>query len=485
MSREQKQNVNQGKVWLIAKKELLVAFRNRQIGITLAIVISLLVLGGIGGYLNYSQQKKQIELLKNEKRQQWLGQGKKHPHIAAHYGTFVFKPKTGLSFFDFGLDAYTGSSIYLEAHYQHEFMFRQAQDFGAMIRFGQLSTALILQLLMPLLIVFLCFSSFSSERESGTLRILASQGINMALVAWGKILAYSVLVVGLLLLTLLLMFGLVFTQPQFQFTTDTLMRILIIAAVYSAYFFVFICISIVVSYRSKFSRNALLSLVIIWIMSAIIVPKTTANVANGLYKLPSLAQYEKNIAADIDSKIVRNPNKDTLITNFRDRLLAKYRVDSVNKLPINFEGAYAQVYEEFGNKIHDAHSRALLEQIRSQNKLSAVMSLANPYLAVRNISMAMASTDFNSYTDFQEKAENYRRYLVKQMNADYRDHSKTGEFYEYKADHNLWESIKDFGYEVPSLRTANKTLVLEFAGLMVWVVVSVVMVNTTTKRNEI
>lgn len=113
------------------------------------------------------------------------------------------------------------------------------------------------------------------------------------------------------------------------------------------------------------------------------------------------------------------------------------------------------------------------------------MSLANPYLAVRNISMAMASTDFNSYTDFQEKAENYRRYLVKQMNADYRDHSKTGEFYEYKADHNLWESIKDFGYEVPSLRTANKTLVLEFAGLMVWVVVSVVMVNTTTKRNEI
>ncbi|MFC3559469.1 DUF3526 domain-containing protein [Pedobacter jamesrossensis] len=471
-----------GIVTKVIKKEFLSAFRDRQVTFALVIIISLFTLGGIGGFLNYGHQKKQIEILKKEKRDQWLGQGNKHPHIAAHYGTFVFKPKTGLSFFDFGLDAYTGSSIYLEAHYQHEFMFRQAQDFGAMIRFGELSIALILQLLVPLLIIFLCFSAFVTERENGTLRILASQGVSMTTVAWGKILAYFSLVSGLLLLTFAILFGLVFMSPQFSLTADTLARIGVIALAYLAYFFVFICLSVVISYRSKYARNALLSLLVVWILFTIIVPKTTANFASNLYKLPSLAIYEKSIADDISSKILRNPTQDTLITNFRDRLLKKYQVNDVNKLPLNFEGAYAQVYEEFGNKIHDVHSDSLLHKIQAQNRLSTFMGFIDPFLAVRNLSMTMASTDFNGYTDFQKKAEDYRRYLVKQMNADYRDHSHTGEFYEYKADKTLWGSIHDFRYTVPDLKISIGQLLKEIFALLIWVIISVIVVNKITKK---
>lgn len=472
-----------GIITKIVKKEFLTAFRDGQVTFALLIVISLFIIGGIGGFLNYSQQKKQLEVLKIEKRQQWLGQGKKHPHIAAHYGTFVFKPKTGLSFFDFGLDAYTGSSIYLEAHYQHEFMFRQAQDFGAMIRFGELSIALILQILVPLLIIFLCFSAFVTERENGTLRILASQGVSMTTIAWGKILAHFTLVSGLLVLTLAVLFSMVYINPQFSFSTDSMARIGIITLAYLAYFFVFICLSVIISYRSKYARNALLSLLVVWILFTLIVPKTTANFANDLYKLPSLATYEKSIADDINSKISRNPAQDTLITNFRDSLLKRYRVVEVNKLPLNFEGAYAQVYEEFGNKIHDVHSDSLLHEIKAQNRLSAYMSIINPFLAIRNVSMTMASTDLESYIYFQKNAEDYRRYIVKRMNADYRDHSHTGEFYEYKADGSLWESIKDFNYSIPGLGKSIGQLGMEISALLIWIVVSIMMVNFTTKKN--
>jgi len=159
---------------IIAKKEIKITLRERLV-VSLGLIITVLLSVALyTGYLAYSQQQTTIAQKQQQKREEWLSQGDKHPHIAAHYGTFVFKIKTALSLFDFGLDTYTGTSIYLEAHHQHGFMFRPAQDYTSMIRFGQLSAALVLQLLLPLLIIFLAFASFTRERESGTVGILLS-----------------------------------------------------------------------------------------------------------------------------------------------------------------------------------------------------------------------------------------------------------------------------------------------------------------------
>ncbi|WP_149243021.1 DUF3526 domain-containing protein [Dyadobacter sp. 32] len=453
---------------IITKKELLIAFKNSQVIVTGLIIITLLMIAGVGGYLNYKSQKEQIDKARLEKREQWLNQGDKHPHIAAHYGTFVFKPKTGLSFFDFGLDSYTGSSIYLEAHYQHEFMFRPAQDFGAMIRFGELSIALVLEFLIPLLIIFLCFSAFTQENENGTIRILAAQGVSMRALAWGKITAYSMIVFCILLPVIsILMLG-IFLQPGLVFTADTLWRLLVLIACYSAYFFIFIGLSVWVSSYSRTSRNALLVLLSAWILFTILIPKTSANIASNIFLLPTLADYEKAISDDIGRQIERNPRKDTLILNFTARLLKQYNVDSISQLPINYEGAYAQVYEDFSNSVHDKHAGQLLHMLSLQNKVSTYSSLINPFTAIRNISMALSSTDFYTYTDFQNEAETYRRDLVRQMNGNYRDNSRTGEFYEYKARRDLWESIKDFNFQIPSISRSLSKVLFELAALLTW-----------------
>ncbi|UOQ70202.1 hypothetical protein [Hymenobacter cellulosilyticus] len=123
----------------IIYKEIRAAVRNRQVLFFGLVVAALLLAASAVGYVSYAGHRAQMARAQAERRAEWLGQGEKHPHIATHFGTFVFKPKTGLSFFDYGLDAYTGTSVYLEAHYQHEFMFRPAQDYSALIRFGELS----------------------------------------------------------------------------------------------------------------------------------------------------------------------------------------------------------------------------------------------------------------------------------------------------------------------------------------------------------
>ncbi len=100
--------------------------------------------------LAISQAKSQAQNATDLSRQQWLNQGAKGLHSAAHYGVYAFKPQMPLSFIDRGVEAYTGAAVWLEAHKQNDFRYRPAQDQTAVARFGELTAATVLQILLPL-----------------------------------------------------------------------------------------------------------------------------------------------------------------------------------------------------------------------------------------------------------------------------------------------------------------------------------------------
>src|SRR4029450_6815884 len=86
-----------------------------------------------------------------------------------------------------GVDPYVGVAVYLEAHKQNEFKFRPAQDAATSIqRFGELTAAVVLQVLIPLLIILFAFSAFAVEREQGALRQVLSLGVERPRLAMGK-----------------------------------------------------------------------------------------------------------------------------------------------------------------------------------------------------------------------------------------------------------------------------------------------------------
>ncbi len=182
---------------LIANKEFTATLRDRRFVVAGIVVLLLLLVATWTGFRNYQSLAKKRTQANQSARAAWLGQPEKNLHSAAHYGTFAFRPKSDLSFLDFGLDTYTGSSVYLEGHRQNDAKFSQAEDATSLIRFGEMTVAFVLQLLIPLLIIFLCFNAFTQEREENTLKILLSQGASVQTIFWG-------------LLKLLLMTGLVF-----------------------------------------------------------------------------------------------------------------------------------------------------------------------------------------------------------------------------------------------------------------------------------
>ena len=150
---------------LIVKKEVLNALRDIRLQASGGILILLMLTAILVGRQGQKQIQAQREIAQTKMYEKWINQGEKHPHSAAHFGQFAFKPTPVLSFLDIGLDNYTGISVFLEAHKQNEILFSAAEDSNGMTRFGELTAALILQVLLPLLIIFLTFNIFSKERE--------------------------------------------------------------------------------------------------------------------------------------------------------------------------------------------------------------------------------------------------------------------------------------------------------------------------------
>jgi ABC-2 type transport system permease protein len=137
-------------IYKIARKEFTETLRDRRFLISALIVGGLLFASLALGWQHSRQIERQHEAAEEMTRKQWLGQGEKAPHSAAHYGVYAFKPQMPLAFLDRGVENYTGVAVYLEAHRQNDFRYRPAADQTALARFGELTAATVLQILLPL-----------------------------------------------------------------------------------------------------------------------------------------------------------------------------------------------------------------------------------------------------------------------------------------------------------------------------------------------
>ncbi|MFD3003483.1 ABC transporter permease [Pontibacter toksunensis] len=231
----------------IAKKEFISTLRDSRFMALSVIVLLLLLAATIVGLHSYKTLQAERDVAQETVNNQFANAADRHPHRMAHYGSYAFRPMSSISFLDFGMDSYTGSSVYMEAHRQNSANFSQAQQSSSLIRFGEMTVAFVLQMLIPLLIIFLCFGAFTQEKETGTLKILLSQGIALRQVAWSKIAGYSKVVALVVAPALVLASLLLFGRGGFELGGDVVVRLLLFMVFYLVYFFIFIVLSVVVS----------------------------------------------------------------------------------------------------------------------------------------------------------------------------------------------------------------------------------------------
>jgi ABC-2 type transport system permease protein len=409
----------------IARKEFREIVRDRRFLVAGLILLILLATTLFTGWTQTQTRRRVQEAATAQTRQYWEAQGVKNPHSAAHFGIYAFKPAPPLSFADPGVDPYLGMAVWLEAHKQNPFVFPASENATGVEMLGEGSAASVLQLLAPLLIVLLCFSSFTAEREQGTLLQVLSLGVSPLHLWIGKAAGAGAALAILLIPAVALGAPLVVT--------------------YFLYFAVFLAVSLAASATAPNSRTALAVLLAFWTVSTVVIPKLAADISERLYPAPSNAEWWQTIESDMKHGVDGHDEASERTQRFKQEVLKRYGVERVEDLPVNFTGLSLLAGEEYGNTVFDRRFGELWERYRRQDRIHLAFGLISPLVAVRNLSMAVAGTDFAQHRRFALAAERYRRSLTRRMNEELAFKSR-GNTMDYQAGPELWQRMPKFQY---------------------------------------
>lgn len=442
------------KAGVIAEKETLVARRDKRlwalsVGVTIVTVAALAI--GINRTASFEQER--MAAARSDKAV-WLDQGARNPHEAAHFSRYAFKPIPTLSSFDPGAIDFAGIAVWLEAHIQNPSRFRRAESTGDLSRFVALSPAWVLQIIIPLMVILLLFASYAGEREDGTLRQLMSYGVSPKAVFSGKLRGASSALLKLLLPVFVLVALAVFVFDTGYPQDDLPVRLALIVVTYAVYLFVFAMLTIGVSALSNSRRSAAISLLSIWCVLTVLVPRLANDAA--VYARPQPDSYETwrdllEIKAEYWGVI---PAFGVELTEIRKREMAefleRFGVSSVDDAPVSFGAWELQASEEYSNPLYDAYYAGLNETYSRQEATRSWLSAFSPTIPVMALSSGFSGSDRLHHYEFVKSAEENRRVVIRQLNEDL-IHNSGGNPLAYESPNGFWREISDYEDGLPAL----------------------------------
>lgn len=469
---------------LIARDELRLMARNRVAVIALALLVLLTLVAVLSAWSHQRAIAALRERHSHAAEQAFDAQPDRHPHRMVHYGHFIFRPLGPLAAFDPGVDAFTGNSMFLEGHRQNTANFGDVRQSSLLVRFGQLTPAFVLQTVAPLLLIFLGFGAIARETERGTLRLLMLQGASRGQLVRGKLAALG-LVALLAGLPAMIGFVLVAGQPG-----ALALPMAVIALGYAAYLALWVAVIVLVSARVRRSRDALLLLVAIWAVSVILLPRVAPDVASAAVPLQNRLQTDVAIARDLRTMGDSHNPDDPHFAAFKQAVLARYGVDRVEDLPVNYKGLLGVEGERLTSLLFDRYAGESHAAQAEQNALVRAVGLASPTIALRSLSMAAAGTDFAGHRRFLEQAEAYRYALVQRLNGlqatgvSYANDTASGPGADERKRISAasWQSMPDFAFRAPEGGTLAAAALPGLLIVLGWLAAASVLLALTTRR---
>lgn len=472
------------KARLIARDELRLMVRNRVAVIAFALLVLLTLVAVLS---SWSHQRGNAELRarhQHEAEDAFGAQPDRHPHRVVHYGHFIFRPLGPLAAFDPGVDAFTGSSMFLEGHRQNTANFGDVRQSSMLIRFGQLTPAFVLQLVAPLLLIFLGYGVVSRETERGTMRLLMLQGVSRGQMVRGKLMALGA-VAALAGLPAMIGFIAIAGQPG-----ALALPMATIAFGYAAYLALWVVVIVLVSAAVQRSRDALLALVALWAVAVVLLPRVAPDVASAAVPLQNRLQTDVAIARDLRRMGDSHNPDDPHFAAFKASVLKRYGVDRVEDLPVNYKGLLALEGERLTSELFDQYAGRSYAAQNSQDALVQSVGVLSPTIALRSLSMAAAGTDFAGHRRFLEQAEAYRYALVQRLNrmqaeaVNYSDDTATdpGADRRKRVSASNWDQIPDFTYQAPSGGALAAGALPGLVVIMGWLAVAMLLLARASRR---
>lgn len=403
----------------------------------------------------------------------------RHPHRMVHFGHFVFRPINPLAAFDPGVDAYTGHTLFLEGHRQNSANFGDVRQSSVLLRFGQLTPAFTLQLLAPLLLIFMGYATVARERESGLLRVLLAQGVQSWQIVAGKFLALAAVALLALAPALVALGWIVAT------TSAPASLALALVAGYVAWLLIWAAGVVAVSTVVAHGRDAMLALLAAWAVGVVLLPRVANEYVASTLALPTRFESDIAVHRELDALGDSHNPGDPYFNAFRQKLLAQHGVTRVEDLPLNYKGLLGQEGERLTSELFGRHAGASADLQRAQLASVDRFAIFSPVIALRRLSMAAAGTDMESDLRFQDQAERHRYQLVQQLNrlqAEKLDYAGDRSSRDDRISREHWAGMAPFQFQGATPREVTARAAPAAAVLLGWLAVAIALLGLAARR---
>jgi ABC-2 type transport system permease protein len=465
--------------WIkIARRELRSLFRDRSLPVlaaAVAVLVALSVYAPRPAFRAAEEWKRASALAV---RQQWVTQGSRHPHAAAHYGSYAFRPLSAIALLESGVSEYIGQTQPLETHSRHFAIHPPIEDSTSARRMAGLSSSSLALALFPLLLIVFGYGALAGERETGTLAQLLATGVSPGQILRGKAAGLLILCAPLLPAKVLLEAPAIYWLGM---ASQDWLRFAGLLAVQGTYACVWVFLILTVSARSRTSNAALAVLLSAWIASTFLAPRLAGSMGRLVVREPSVEEFRAAIQHDISTRPDGTPWVQTWSKQLIADTLNRYGVSRIEDLPVGYAGLMLKSSDAHYEEVFNKHFQRLFALHQQQERWHMALSWMSPMIAARSASQGLAGTDLAHAADFSNAAERYRRMFVEATNTAIEKGTK-GTGWDLRVSRQYWESIPAFSYATPGPWWALGQQALSCGILLLWLVCSCICLFLSQSR---
>lgn len=258
--------------------------------------------------------------------------------------------------------------------------------------FGSFDLAFVIVYLLPLLIITFSYNVLSSERESGTLRLLGSQSISIKTWLFQKLLIRFSLLSVLILFSLTILL-LLFNREAFS-NFGMLLSLYGLVLVYTLFWF---ALAFLVNlWIGRSAKNAV-SLLGFWIFFVLLVPSVLNQLGTNLYPMPSrtlLINEVRTMQADV------NKRQNEILDNYlRDH--PEFAVNDTTQQR-NFWHRYMASQKLMREELHPIINN-FEQQMQKQQQWIGQFKWLSPAVITQESLNNIAGTSTQDYANFRKQ----------------------------------------------------------------------------------
>lgn len=451
----------------IARHEWLLHRRRRLTAILLSLMTALLLLALFAHVHHQRVLEQSQQLWQQQNDQLWQQQPDRHPHRVAHYGQVVFRPVAPLSFLDSGATPFVGNYLFLEAHRQNSSAIRNNALSPGIMMLGFPSVSTLMLIVWPLVLLILACAAFSDDRETGRMAWIVSTGAPLWKRFLGKALVYLTFTAAMLLL--IVVASLIVLQVNDEaLSSSTLLELLALLAIYALHAMFWISAILLISLHARSSSQSLFTGLTVWVLLVAFLPKLAVSLAESVYPTPDRANFDRLLAEAVSEAGDSHNPDDPHFAEFRQRVLQQYKVESIDQLPVNWNGLVMAEGERLTSEIFSEQIALIDQQFDRQQSLYSALALLSPTMMATQLSRALTRNDRAAITHFDLSAEGYRYQLIQQLNDLHTHEIHRANDRAQKVDQSTWQNMATFRYQPessPAIFDRNGEALMQ---LMLW-----------------